>query len=233
MPSVWDMEENPVASTSTLLSDGPPPRPPVQPPVVSAQAAIVLAASWAAVIAGMAGVGTVGQGAMQEWVEGADSGSAHLAVLAGLGMLNALLMLASWIAGGVWLLGIRRVADAVHPQAHHRRAAFWAVAGWVVPVVSWWFPYQVVADCAATLGERMPRLLPAWWASWLVASTLGTAAAQMGGDLLSAQDVSEWVLGLQISAVLFGLAILPWVLVVRRVTTSAQDAARSGVTVGP
>ncbi len=79
----------------------------------------------------------------------------------------------------------------------------------------------------------MPRLLPTWWASWLVASTVGTAAAQMGGDLLTARDVAKWVLGLQIAAVLFGLAILPWVLVVRRVTTSAQDAARSGVTVGP
>ncbi len=123
------MEENPVASTSTLLSDAPPPRPPAQPPVAAARAVLILSACWAAVIAGMAGVGTVGQGAMQEWVEGADFGGAHLVVLAGLGMLNALLMLANWIAGGVWLLGIRRVADAVHPHTRHRRAAFWAVAG--------------------------------------------------------------------------------------------------------
>ena len=43
-----------------------------------------------------------------------------------------------------------------------RRSSWWALAAWVVPVVSLWFPYQLVADCSRALRSRVTGVWP-WW----------------------------------------------------------------------
>lgn len=74
-----------------------------------------------------------------------------------------------------WLTVARRNAQRFDPYIHHH-ATPWAVFGWIVPVVSFWFPYQIMRDTLAasdrepTEYPRDPRypLLRAWWTTWLV-----------------------------------------------------------------
>jgi hypothetical protein len=67
----------------------------------------------------------------------------------------------------------------------------WVWLGWVIPVVSLWFPYQVVRDilratCGAVRGVSVPRnLLGPWWTSWLL-----LAWAMQIGDRLALTDAS-------------------------------------------
>lgn len=198
--------------------------PAVRPPVISGWVAIGVAVAWAVVTVGSAAVAFLTRGEMQAWVTGTgndDSGPTFLLLL---GAVEMLLMLAAWISGGVWLLGIRRVSAAVAPGYPHRRSEVWAFLGWVVPIVSLWFPLQMIADALSSLGGRSKLLLPVWWASWLVAMIGGNAAGRMGGDLMTADQVGAWVTGIGIAALLVVLALPPWVLVVRRLTAAAAAA---------
>ena len=79
------------------------------------------------------------------------------------------------IAFMVWLTIARHNAQRYDPYIH-RHSTPWAVFGWVVPVVSFWFPYQITRDTLAasdrepTAWAGTPRypLLRAWWTAWLV-----------------------------------------------------------------
>jgi hypothetical protein len=48
----------------------------------------------------------------------------------------------------------------------------WAVVGWFIPVLSWWFPYQSIRDCLPP--EHPARPTVGWW--WAAYLTLGTAS---------------------------------------------------------
>ncbi|MBM6403414.1 DUF4328 domain-containing protein [Phycicoccus sp. CSK15P-2] len=71
-------------------------------------------------------------------------------------------------------------SDRVDPRML-RRGSGWAVAGWVVPVVSFWFPRRSMLDLWR--GSRATRGLPpddlpytrfdTWWGTWLTMTVLG------------------------------------------------------------
>lgn len=209
----------------STASHHPSARPPVRPPVVSGWVVIGAATAWTLVTVASAAVGLLTKGEMQAWVEGWGEDNSGFVLLVALGVLEAITMLVAWVAVSVWLLGLRSAGEAVSPSRPHRRSQLWAVLGWVVPVVSLWFPLQVVEDALRAVGGRSRRLLPVWWATWLVALIGGNLAGHVGGDLVTAGQVTEWVVGLTVAAGLMLLALPAWVLVVRRATTAAQLAA--------
>ena len=118
------------------------------------------------------------------------------------------------------MLGLRRVAEWASPGTYQRRAAYWAVLGWIVPVVNLWFPFQVVADAARGVGARRPNPLP-WWIAWLVLSAV-IALDPTGGDLLTASDLTTWIHVQQVVAVVAVVAWALWWRVVRSATTGAR-----------
>lgn len=179
---------------------------------------------WTVVSVVSAVVALVTKGEMQAWVDGAGDDATGLVVLTGLEAAESILMVAAWIAGSIWLLGLRTVAEVVAPGQTHRRSQIWAVAGWAVPIVHLWFPLQVVADALSAVGGRSRRLLAAWWTTWLLASVVGYAASHLGGDLLTAGQVSQWVTGLTVDAGLTLLALPAWVVLVGRATRAAAVA---------
>lgn len=205
--------------------------PGVRPPVVVGWVAIGVAVAWVVVSVLTAVVAQLTKGEMQAWVEGSGGHGSGFTLISVLAVVEGLLMLAAWIAAGVWLLGIRRVAAATARGYPHRRSEVWALLGWVVPVVSLWFPYQVVGDALSALRGRSTALLPVRWTCWLVAMIGGNATGQLGGDLMTADEVGEWVTGIGIAALLMLLALPSWVLVVRRLTSAAQSAVTG--TAGP
>jgi hypothetical protein len=100
-----------------------------------------------------------------------------------------------------WLFEARRNACAITP-VRHRRGMAWLFLGWVTPVVSFWFPRQVVEDIWHTsrpgrlrvenlAHARRSALVTAWWAFWLLATmfwplSMGFWLFSVGRDIFGA-----------------------------------------------
>lgn len=206
-----------IASAPATMSN---PRPPVTAPVLSGRLAVGAAVGWTLVAVASAVAALVTKGEMQAYVEGAGDESRGFVILTVLGGHQILLMICAWLAGSVWLLGVRGVARAVDPEYPYRRSDLWAVLGWIV---SLWFPLQVVSDSwSAVRGPSPRRLLTLWWTAWLVAMVLGNACSRMGGDLVTSDEVGSWVLGTCIAALLLLVALPTWRAVVARVGRDAH-----------
>ena len=59
-----------------------------------------------------------------------------------------------WIVTSLWLARARSNAAALVPTGLHR-SAIWCWLGWVVPIVSFWFPKQIVDDSWELTSNRL------------------------------------------------------------------------------
>lgn len=133
--------------------------------------------------------------------------------------------IAAFVLTGIWLSRARRNADRIAPD-QQRRSTVWVWLGWLVPVVSLWFPKQIVDDVWRST-VRDPGLPSTgwWWGSWIAAQVLNVAAAQaftITGEpragFLEFLDLFELLAALATT-----IAVLQWIHVVRTVS-QAQDA---------
>jgi hypothetical protein len=92
-----------------------------------------------------------------------------------------------WVTVCLWLTRIRQNV-VVKGQYNRRRSEVWLWLGWVIPVVNFWFPLQIVTDAvrstAAAAGVR-PIRTGFWWAAWLaslLASLVATATTLLPPD---------------------------------------------------
>ena len=146
-------------------------------------------------------------------------------------VVTSLAWLASFIVTGIWLTRVRRNAELLAPAFHHKRAWGWAWAGWVVPIVSLWFPFQVVRDAvtasastgnpAASHSPRPPFGL--WWGMWLAGMVLTNAASQQATVNVAAEGVTIGGLHL-LGAVCLVVSLSAWIKIVRT-ARSLQQAA--------
>jgi hypothetical protein len=60
-----------------------------------------------------------------------------------------------------------------------RRDPVWAILGFFIPVVNFWFPYQVARDCLP-YGDPRRRLSARWWTWYLISAAFGAAAGGVG-----------------------------------------------------
>jgi hypothetical protein len=116
-----------------------------------------------------------------------------------LGQVAALAVLASGVVFLVWFH--RTVANAQALGLPARRSPAWAIAGFLLPVVNWWFPYQSMRD-AFPPGHPARRHVGAWWAAWLGAQlmiipTLVLAfVAPLGAGVIAGVSVVIYVLAM-------------------------------------
>ncbi|MGH3432360.1 MAG: DUF4328 domain-containing protein [Thermocrispum sp.] len=90
----------------------------------------------------------------------------------------------------LWLWRARQNSDLLSDGLHSRERG-WVIGGWFVPIVSFWFPYQVVRDVwrASNPSAGVPRdlgpngrsmpgsaLIGWWWFWFLVASISATVS---------------------------------------------------------
>jgi hypothetical protein len=100
----------------------------------------------------------------------------------GLVSSGALIVLAIWSYNG---------SKAMEATGHRtERSAGWAAAGWFIPIVSLWFPYQAVRDLVP-VGHPMRPRVGWWWACWLLSGLTAFAPAvgswfSLGAGLLAA-----------------------------------------------
>ena len=149
--------------------------------------------------------------------------------------LFALLLVPTWIVGSLWLS--RAQANAMLIAPHRvRRSAVWAWLGWWVPIVSLWFPKQIVDDAwfvtSSSVQGGSPRGLyrdtRLWWALWvlylLLSNVAGRVAIEQG---LLGDDAHQGVVpGLEVAVAIVGaLAFAAWVPVVRGVSQAQTDLA--------
>lgn len=142
-----------------------------------------------------------------------------------------LLNLVLWIVASTWLLRARRNARLMSPQAEHVRSEVWVWLGWVIPIVSFWFPYQVVRDIVrGSLGPDGPRRVTVgwWWAAWVLPLILNpvTRGSIMEGGAVS-QTTSVNASMATVNAVLGVVAFAFWVRIVRAIV-DAQESRSAG-----
>jgi hypothetical protein len=92
-----------------------------------------------------------------------------------------------------------------------------------VPVVSLWFPKQILDDTAAATvpaaGDTRPIASTPYWTLWATSVVLSAAGAIAG--LIFESSSTARSLGFA-HAVVLTLALIPWIRLVRRIS-SAQD----------
>ncbi|MFE5342923.1 DUF4328 domain-containing protein, partial [Isoptericola sp. NPDC056578] len=135
-----------------------------------------------------------------------------------LGNLLLPLQVAAFVVACLWLQQCRRAAVVLSPTVRQVRGPVWVWLGWAVPVVSLWFPFQVVRDVrAAVVGGRTPGRLGWWWACWLVGLWASNQAAFSSLGLASRDPETIPVFeGLATVAVVAGGLL--WVGLVREIT---------------
>ncbi|WP_380168865.1 DUF4328 domain-containing protein [Jannaschia sp. R86511] len=128
---------------------------------------------------------------------------------------------------------MRRNVDQV-ARTGQRRGVVWAWLGWVVPVVSLWFPYQVVSDAGRASTPR-PLGYGGWWAAFLVSLLLQNAAGQVLGGPAGLVD-PELVRSLPtieaVGAVALAVAFVLWVRIVLDVSAAHDRWSAAQAPVG-
>lgn len=135
--------------------------------------------------------------------------------------------IAAYVVTCLWLYQARGNVELVRAGAHHARRKGWVWAGWVVPVVNLWFPYQVVRDVATDPYQpsRSSSLLGWWWTLWLASiifERIGTRVlnAQIRQDPEAFSGLGPVV---TVTALLCLGALVLWLRIIWRITTDQAE----------
>jgi hypothetical protein len=140
-------------------------------------------------------------------------------------LLWLLVSIAAYVLAGTWLWRARRNADLIAPD-QQRRSRIWVWLGWIVPVVSYWFPKQVIDDVwRSTVRDPGKPRTEWWWGTWIATGLIGG----LGSNLI--RDEGDLVIYHTTVAVMMTVAVVFWIRVVRTVS-DAQDAL-AGATAAP
>jgi hypothetical protein len=204
-----------------------PPAPVPEPPTALATAAVVVACTWTALVALSFASSFSSSAALSAALaeRSATGGEAFVEIT----MHDRVARLLPWVqvvafvVTCLWLQRSRRIAEARSPYLPQARGPVWVWLGWVVPVVSLWFPYQVVRDVrSATAGQVRRDGLGLWWGCWIASSWLmnQSAFATMG---FGPRDPAL-VPGLEgIATLTMVVALVMWVRLVRQITADQRS----------
>ena len=100
----------------------------------------------------------------------ADTGTTEPTSTNGWQLLNmpvSIVYILGYVVVVIWTYKAASVASNLNYPARH--STTWAILGWIVPVINFWFPYQSVRDCLAP-GNSERKTVGRWWALYLVGS---------------------------------------------------------------
>ncbi len=147
-------------------------------------------------------------------------------------LLSIPVLVGVWIVTSVWLARARGNAVLINPQGQ-RRTEGWVWFGWVLPIIYFWFPKQILDDTAgATVpaaGDPKPVNTTPYWSLWVTSIVLSVFATSLG--FLEADQTVVDILRYGEAAVLT-VALIPWIQLVRRLS-AAQDKLAAGGPVRP
>jgi O-antigen/teichoic acid export membrane protein len=147
--------------------------------------------------------------------------------LFGLGsILTVLALVAGWVTASLWLHRARKNAEALNPAFEHKRSAGWAWGGWVCPIVSFWFPFQVVRDVHRSVSPTSTTsVIGWWWALFVTYLVVDRFTGRIDVDARHAEGLqSAWVF----LTVVMVAALVLWGLVLRTVTREQHQRMYAG-----
>ncbi|KRB36143.1 hypothetical protein ASD93_08505 [Microbacterium sp. Root180] len=117
------------------------------------------------------GVEVFGIGAVTRYLDGLDYDIELLNAYDRVSLMSTVVSSMALVATGVlWLIWQYRAAKQV--QGRTRRSPGWHVGSWLIPVVSFWFPYQNISDLWRATGRSRPAWQILWWLLWISSGTL-------------------------------------------------------------
>ena len=160
-----------------------------------------------------------------------DAMAAQLDSLAGgVGILYLTVLIAGFIAGGMWVHRAALNAGRIDPDPR-RITPGWAVGWHAVPFANLWLPLKAMKQTWVTsLGRRdidateMPGRLILWWVLWIVSNGVGNLSGR-GGLSDDLERVQESFVYDFVNAPITIACALAWLSIVR-VVTRAQEEAR-------
>ncbi len=132
---------------------------------------------------------------------------------------------ASYIVTCLWLYRTRTNSQLLSARPHARSRG-WVWAGWLVPIVSWWFPLQVVRDTRRAIRPTVgSALIGWWWAAWLAyfaTTRLGTNLLPFSGPI--SESAARALAPVETaSAVLAIAACALWCTLLWRITSEQEQ----------
>lgn len=135
-------------------------------------------------------------------------------------------MLGTFVVTCLWLWRVRTNVEALSPRSPQARKRGWIWAGWFVPVVGLWFPYQVVRD-ALRVRSHHPAAgsrVGWWWGAFLVVWTVSLIESNMvPWDEIDTSLVTALPYLASASTVLFVVACSLWIRVVRAIAADQHE----------
>lgn len=140
------------------------------------------------------------------------------------------LLAVAWIVTALWLTQARANANVLSPYAKHARSPIWAWLGWVVPVVSLWFPFQFVRDVRlATVAEQHSgsRVVGWWWAMWLCY----VVTSRIGGQIVLGTEPNATLAGMlgpaeTVNAAVAVVALVLYLRIIQQITDDQLAVAQ-------
>lgn len=130
-------------------------------------------------------------------------------------------LIASYIVTCLWLYRARKNIEILRPQVEHKRRIGWVWAGWLVPFVNLWFPFQVVHDIRVDpmAPSKGGNMVGWWWTLWLFTWMLERVASTVVGRESGQLGMVE-----SLNAMLMAAALVPWLLLIRDITRDQERA---------
>ncbi|MFC4112487.1 DUF4328 domain-containing protein [Nonomuraea zeae] len=144
------------------------------------------------------------------------------------GIVETVVYVVAVVAFLVWLYRVRANAEILSPGGH-RRGRPWLIIGWVVPIINFWFPKQIVDDIwyASTRAgqESAPSrgLINVWWAAWLIASLVSNLAGRL---LFGAEELDSLAAAARFDVVSITLMLVAALLaigVIRKISDAQEQ----------
>jgi hypothetical protein len=132
--------------------------------------------------------------------------------------------IASYVVTCLWLGKCRKNADLFAPDYKQDRDSVWVWLGWLIPIVSLWFPYQVVRDVrrASIQLRAESATIVWWWVAWLVWLVGSRIAGNLFPDDLDKSGANGLAQAIPVVETINGVAILValvlWIRLVREIT---------------
>lgn len=140
------------------------------------------------------------------------------------GLLTLPAMIAAYVVNCIWLQTARKNAEVINPAARQERGPVWVWLGWWVPIVSLWFPYQVVRDVRDGSTTRSSSTgLGLWWTTWLLflIGNRVTAQVSASSDLDTVGTLPFWESVTALAAI---VACVRWIQILRSITGDQTEA---------
>jgi hypothetical protein len=152
-------------------------------------------------------------------------------------LVRSLTFVLAGISFMAWLYRVRANAESLS-RVPHRWFRIFIVLGWMLPVINWWIPKQIVDDVWVSSrpgrvrgeligGEVHSWLVWAWWVSWLIGFWLLPLTAGM--LLIGTKGLDPVDVGLRVDAYALVPSLIAAALastVILRITRFQEDRRR-------